>query len=620
MVYLSQSLLGVRLYPMREIHLLAILATVFVAGSLLLSGREPVKVDRRILTAEQVDSTTDYSNILPKDYVGPESCADCHQEEYSLWKEHPHRCMNQLPNDQSVMADFEDAELELPSGKVQFRKQNDQFLMVLYQREYGEGERGELATEPHRTYYVTRTVGSRYMQYYVGKQLSGPESLDDNVYKEHMLPFAYGFRTKQWYPRQYFDADGDESLHHGVPKVEAMNGKASVRLYNEECMVCHNTMPYTYRIFNEKLVGFKDGVVAAAIVPLSEELRKEGLQVEPSAIGFQKVVRQLDPEKDLVTLGISCESCHLGGREHAEQERQISFLPQSKFVSILKKGNVPKLTNSRENAATILGTCTQCHSGGSHRFPNGGAMSNSSEALDMHGGFCVSEMTCVNCHEPHTAGQLSGGPDQVSHINSCITCHEQFSDETFATKHSGHPSSTEINCLDCHMPKITQGLQSIIRSHRIQNPVEESMIKVGSANACNLCHLDKTTEWTVGNTNRIWGTSFKLDSSWPIYKDRKKPVGDVWLESEVNHLRLMAAQSYGRTPFDELRKRRTVREKLIDSLNDPEALNRLFNSYSVREILGLERAAKMPVAITETPARRKEQIEQWKKRLQANEQ
>jgi hypothetical protein len=592
---------------MRTPYIIVALATACVAGTTFYSTQ--FKADPRVLPASAVDPTNDYSNILPDDYVGTQSCAQCHREQHDHWQRHPHSCMNQLPNEKSVLADFDNATMTLPAGDVNFTTDGERYWMTVCLANARDGSENANTAKQEtvfRKYYVTRTVGSRYMQYFIGKQIVGPEPAGDDIYAEHMLPFAYSLRTFRWYPRQYFDADGDEHLAQGIPQVEALNGEPSVRSYTQTCMNCHNTMPYAYRIFEDKLVGFPDATVAAAVKPLSAALAHEGVQVKPTAADFNALNRRLDPDSDLISMGIGCESCHLGGREHAKRERAIKFLPENKYIQLKANSDVHKLTNSRENAATIIGICTQCHSGGTKKFPNGASKSNSAEAIDHHDGFCTTQLRCVDCHEPHTAGQLSGGPDLIDHVAICTKCHQQYEDPVKAIAHSGHPAAAGVNCLDCHMPKITQGLANIIRTHRITHPVEEVMLKSGSANACNTCHLDKSTRWTIAELNKGWGVNFQATPAWPIYSELDTPVGELWINGDDNHLRLLATQSYARSP---LGKQPAAIESVIRSLNDPEPLNRLFAGFAVRKIFGLEQPAKLPVDITQSPAARKEQIQ-----------
>jgi hypothetical protein len=56
------------------------------------------------------------------------------------------------------------------------------------------------------------------------------------------------------------------------------------------------------------------------------------------------------------------------------------------------------------------------------------------------------------------------------------------------------------------MPFTTYGLLKTIRSHQISNPSVRASLETGRPNACNLCHLDKTLEWTSEYLERWYGT------------------------------------------------------------------------------------------------------------------
>src|SRR5262249_40172872 len=154
-------------------------------------------------------------------------------------------------------------------------------------------------------------------------------------------------------------------------------------------------------------------------------------------------------------------------------------------------------------------TCAQCHSSTIPQYPNGAAIANSCEAGDMHGGACASQIRCVNCHEPHTAGEPSGGPTPAKHLRACVRCHTQYRDTEKATAHARHPISAGVDCLDCHMPRYVQGVDEVSRTHRIAAPVERSMAAGGLPNACNLCHLDRSLNWTLSELERGWGRQMK---------------------------------------------------------------------------------------------------------------
>jgi hypothetical protein len=570
-----------------------------------LATREPLSEravtdpgDPRVLADSTVRAGTSYSNILPADYVGPEACAECHQAQYERWLEHPHRTMNQFPSEDSVQGDFGNAELRLAAGDVSFHRGEDGTFRMSVFRE------GTLS----RRYRVTRTVGSKFMQFYVGRQEVGPEPAGARIYGEHMLPFAYWFSLARWLPREYFDPNGPEKLHGGMPLFEGLNGEPDVRNYAAVCMNCHNTYPYAYRIFHENYAGFLGATVAAALDPLSRALAP-AVSVAPTVPDFVALNGRLDPDKHLVTLGISCESCHFGGREHVEQQKRIRFLPTSPFTQVIPRRHDPPVSNSRHNPRTILGICVQCHSGTGDYYANGSSKGNSREAIDMYLGGCTSQLRCVDCHEPHTAGGSFGGPSHATHAATCVRCHSRYASPADAASHSRHLPEAGVNCLDCHMPRQTQGLEGLVRTHRISLPVEPSMVAQGSLNACNLCHLDKSLRWTLDQWSRGWPARAAARIEFTGV-DLDRPAGMLWLESEDAALRLVATQSFARSELAQGQLR-----AMAQALNDPQGINRVFALLALCQVLGMPPAEFRAVDVAAPPSARRQQIEELLERL-----
>lgn len=592
------------------------LLAIFLCSAALPALQRPatVRYDSRILPASFEVRPDHYSNILPGDYVGTETCAECHQEQYDLWLGHPHRIMNQLPGPDTVLGDFEDARLSLPGGQVTFTTHHDGdrdqpvYRMNVWQD-------GRLL----RRYQVTRTVGSRYIQSYIGKQIEGPEPADHQIREEHKLPWSWRIRMRTWLPGTYFNLCCDEPLADGVPREEGIDLEPSIKPYRAICKNCHNTLPYAYRLFSPPLAGFRDARISAAVDALAAELAEVHGTPPPrarpgTASAVSGFIEMMDPDRHLVSLGIGCESCHLGGREHVENENRIRFLPTSGYTRITPRGQQRPLADDRSDSRTLLGVCSQCHSGNNPLFPNGAAKGNSREALDLQGGFCASQLSCIACHEPHTASPgPSGGPDLAAHADSCVQCHPQYRDRQQAARHSGHAAADNLSCLDCHMPRYTRGVDTLIRSHRIVNPVEMSMVNAGSANACNTCHLDKSTHWTLTQTNRIWNRDYRLATDAPVRDQADLPVGELWLASKDSHLRLMAGQLYARSAG----AGRDQLESLIRGLGDSERVNRVFAVHAVCQLLDHPPHQPLPVDIVQTPAIRSRQIEAWLERLRA---
>ncbi|MDA0711758.1 MAG: multiheme c-type cytochrome, partial [bacterium] len=258
------------------------------------------------------DST--YSNIRSEDYVGPGACAECHQKNFANWQKHPHSRMNMLATEETVLGDFSRATLSYGSRKAVFRKQNNQFLVEYFQEE-----------QLLRQFQITRVIGWRYEQDYVGTQIHGPEPAGDPIYKEEIrLGFAYAIDKQQWFPQSYLEPSeyagseykSDGSLRHDpfVPTPVA---------FNRRCARCHNTYPYDLRLYriytpDGMLSGFPPGpgLEPGVVADLAAEAGDTAL------LGTDRL-----PIDRFVTVGISCESCHFGGREHARFAKEIRFVP-----------------------------------------------------------------------------------------------------------------------------------------------------------------------------------------------------------------------------------------------------------------------------------------------------
>jgi len=182
-------------------------------------------------------------------------------------------------------------------------------------------------------------------------------------------------------------------------------------------------------------------------------------------------------------LGITCERCHAGGREHVT--REPSMLRAARGPAIV---NPARLTRERQ-----MDACAQCHGGlGTPKLPSftyvaGYKLESFLELpaqrpekqVDVHGNqvallqrsrcYQASQMTCITCHDVHATQrdvkQLSG---------KCLTCHQEQSCKLFPTQ--GHALAGR--CVDCHMPLQSSNLivsalegtqqQAQVRSHWIK--------------------------------------------------------------------------------------------------------------------------------------------------------
>jgi predicted CXXCH cytochrome family protein len=116
-------------------------------------------------------------------------------------------------------------------------------------------------------------------------------------------------------------------------------------------------------------------------------------------------------------------------------------------------------------------------------------------------------VTCFSCHDVH------GTPNQAvlwKPANKiCLDCHGPNSANgphaPSIEAHTHHkPDSPGSECIACHMPKIEQTIADVnVRAHTFKfiTPAQTAALRV--PNACNVCHADKSTEWSAA-TLKTW--------------------------------------------------------------------------------------------------------------------
>ncbi|MCX5747437.1 MAG: ammonia-forming cytochrome c nitrite reductase subunit c552 [Proteobacteria bacterium] len=440
------------------------------------------------------------SNITAADYIGPEACGDCHPDQLALWSRSLHRKMNQRATDDAVIGDFADRAV----GEARFsRDAAGAYVMTL-------------GTTPYR---VTRTIGSRGLQEYVGV------AADDPTQEEVRLPFGWWPRKHAWVSQPNFDPWLDEATFD--PYARPTDPWAT------RCPWCHSTYPFVQRIARGQIRAVGHGL-------------EQFFTSTKRAVGSERLAVE-----DQVTTGISCESCHLGGRAHAAGA-PIHLVPMGDVVG--KPGAPVATTFARErrDPDVVNGTCAQCHSGPSPRLPDGSALRNSSEALDLAGSPCRG-IRCVDCHDPHRA-EARG--DDAHAIAACTKCHP-----TLARDHGQHPAA--VTCLDCHMPRYVLGIDTFVRSHRISTPMQ---VIADAPNACSLCHLDRTPAWTLAALHQ------------PTSADDSTTMGQRWLASPSPAIRLIAIAAYGRSTIP------GARALIAPFLHDPAAYVRAFTGFALDDL------------------------------------
>ena len=487
----------------------AVRVTVAILGTLLTACSS--KSDAPAVLAKPAASS-----IAARDYIGPDGCKECHAEQHAQWSTSLHRVMNQRAETDAVIADV-DTPLEYRDGTVRLERDAEGAYAMTFAR----------GTHTAR-YRITRTIGRKYLQEYVG--------VLDGTTEEVRLPVGWWPRLGGLAPQPFFDPWlGENDIDIYAPVKEP---------WAERCPWCHSTYPFEQRIARRS--GPKN---------LGHGL--EQFFLGPAGSERLDVAQQ-------VTTGISCESCHLGGRAHAEGG-PIHFVP----IGAQARHDAPAPTAfavERVDATIVNTVCAQCHSGPSPRFPDGSASRNSSEALDLAASPCTTAR-CTHCHDPHR-----GGSSEARAIAACTECHEAFRDADAARKHGG-TGHDGVTCLDCHMPKLTMGVDRYVRSHRISSPTDRVMLAAAAPNACNLCHLDRPIQWTLDE--------LKLDVGNLDAYEADDGVGATWLVSNEPDIRVTAVMAYARSKLG-----KSALADLSVLLDDPRPYVRAWTAFAIAEITG----------------------------------
>ncbi len=406
-------------------------------------------------------------------FTGSTACRDCHREQFDSWHGSYHRTMTQVATPETVVAPFDRVRLSSRGRDYLFTREADAFYVTMVDPDWEAGAIAngvdiERSRPPAVKLRVVMTTGSHHQQgYWVSSRVQ-------NMLRQ--VPWVYLIADRRWVPREdIFLAPADAGRHFAV--------------WNDNCIVCHSVAGAP----NFDLVNIK---VAT----------------------------------EVAELGISCEACHGPGQKHLDFHTPGIERLTSKD---------PVVNPAKSDHRVSAEICGQCHayfkppdmeafSKTGYAYRAGGELSKTHHMIShaevksrtdegerpyWSDGTCrVSgreysslvdspcyqrgEISCISCHSLHSSqpdDQLAKG---MENNLACIQCHTDFENRVEAHTHHASGSSGSL-CYNCHMPHTTFGLLKAIRSHRIQVPRVMSLSNSDQPNACNLCHLDRTLEWSA---------------------------------------------------------------------------------------------------------------------------
>ena len=507
------------------------------------------------------------SNLLRADYAGSRACAGCHADVYRAWWDSPMHRMTRLPAelDATRQKPFDASTFRFKDDSARLEERGGSRFMRVSSKVFGD-----------HLYRVTKVIGGRYREDYAGLEVpsedpGAPVMGDPGA--ELILPVSYLVRSGGFRLKGYSVMVGERP------------GMAAGNVWNQACVYCHNTSPYFSTLLGP-LAGPKppsyQGVVVDRILPRDRRTKVEVTDPEALAGAIADEIRFFadtpqDPsppnqelarqaigatrsklgERHLVEVGIGCESCHGGSREHVrDPARRPSFEIESRFLRVRR---IDGTASTRAEA--INRTCARCHQVLFTRYPftwegslrdeaQGGSNITSGEGRDFLLGGCSRAMSCVDCHDPHAEDKPARLAELATRAGNaaCARCHAKLATDTGLRAHAHHdPNGAAGVCIACHMPKKNMGLgYDLTRYHRIGSPTDSARVLGDRPLECAICHADRSAERLVSDMERLWGKVYDRGPLRALYGDLDAPVLEKTLERGKAHEKVVAMDALAR--------------------------------------------------------------------------
>jgi tetratricopeptide (TPR) repeat protein len=453
----------------------------------------------------------DWWTVLPEEYahpsyVGRQTCAECHQAQHDQWQGSHHDLAMDRATPETVLADFNDAELTVHGLTSRMYRDGDRYMI------HTEGPTGEM--EDFEVKYV---FGVTPLQQYM-VEFDRPADMPENeIARLQVLRISWDTLGKRWF--YHAPPDVPEKLESSDP----LHWTGVMQRWNTTCAECHST-----------------------------DLKKN---YDLASGVYHTTFSEID---------VSCEACHGPGSTHVKLAKSLSFFWDRKLAYGLPKLKSPDtaVATHSSNAMVEIETCAQCHSRRRVVHPDfrpgedyhdyyanellqpltyfcDGQIRD--EVFD-YGSFIQSKMfhkgiRCTDCHDPHTARLKHEGN------NVCTSCHQHPAGKYDTPAHHNHrPGSKGAQCVECHMPTTTYMEVDPRRDHSLRVPRPDLSVELGVPNACTGCHLEPERIFSEKHSK------LKQYADWILMAEG----GDEELKQELSRLDSWAAETvekwYGRKP------------------------------------------------------------------------
>ena len=443
--------------------------------------RSKYKISKNILTViillllpiyiiKQLYFTDNDTVAEASQYVGKEACIECHQAEYNDWKGSDHDLAMDFANDTTVLGDFNNAKLIRNSQTHKAYKKNNLFYIST------DGADGKM-----QEFQVKYVFGHFPLQNYLVEFPGG---------RLQTIALTWNSLDSNWF---YMADSVYKSM--SVTHNNWLHWTNQSQNWNSMCADCHSTN--LQKGYNHKTDS------------------------------YHTTWSEID---------VSCEACHGPASEHLRWANLAEYARTD-----FKNYGLPIQTSNIDNKQYV-DNCARCHSR-RNNFGDYDAKSNNiynyilptiptepnwhidgqiKEEDYVYGSFIQSRMymedvKCNDCHNVHSGKLVLEGNAL------CLQCHKATDYDT--KQHTFHKNYGEMGesvisdagvnyevgsgteCINCHMHGQNFMGVDYRRDHSFRIPRPDLSDKLGTPNACNQCHKDKTNKWAQEYIVKWFGES-----------------------------------------------------------------------------------------------------------------
>jgi len=402
-------------------------------------------------------------------FVGRETCIECHLNEYNDWVGSDHDKAMDHANDSTVLGDFNNKTIDYNGMTHKMYKRDGKFYV------FTDGPKGKM--EEFEVKYV---FGYYPLQQYLVPFEGG---------RLQTLPITWDSKDNKWY-HMAKAIYTNEIIEHD----NWLHWTNQAQNWNSMCADCHST----------------------------------------------NLIKGYDIEKDTYNtswseIDVSCEACHGPASKHLEWAAKAEYARSmdDNFGLVVKTSGI----DNKE----YVDLCVRCHTRrGSvsdfkhsadiynHTIPNLPTGENyhiDGQILDedyVYGSFTQSKMfmrdvKCNDCHNVHSTKR------HFEDNRLCTQCHR--ADDYDTPNHHFHKGYGEsgqaviaddgvkfevgegTRCINCHMPAQFYMGVDYRNDHSFRIPRPDLTKTLGTPNACNQCHADKSVDWAIEYVNKWHGVS-----------------------------------------------------------------------------------------------------------------